>query len=101
VELIKAVAGERVAFGDGEPRVTMTRREALTRILWAMALGGDLAACRVLLEYMEGKPVQRVAAAVGQAELPAVTADQLAQAQAALVTWEVDKAPPCDGTARR
>ena len=45
----------------------MCRREALARLLWKQALGGDLAACRLLLEYIDGKPVQAVAAAVAHA----------------------------------
>jgi hypothetical protein len=53
-------------------------------MLWDMALRGDLAACKLILEYMEGKPLQRVAAALGPLEQPAFTADELARAQEAL-----------------
>ena len=80
-ELLRAVAGERIAIGDGDPPRRMSQREALAHLLWDMALRGDLAACRLILEYTEGKPVQRVAAALGHAEL---TADDLAKAEEAL-----------------
>ena len=83
-ELLRAVAGERIAIGDGEPRRRMSQREALAHLLWDMALRGDLAACRLILEYMEGKPLQRVTAALGPLEPPELTADELARAEAAL-----------------
>jgi hypothetical protein len=80
-ELLRAVAGERIAIGDGDPPRKMTQREALAHLLWDMALRGDLAACKLILEYMEGKPLQRVAAALGSLELPELTADDLARAE--------------------
>jgi hypothetical protein len=83
-ELLRAVAGERIAIGDGEPPRRMSQREALAHLLWDMALRGDLAACRLILEYMEGKPLQRVTAALTQLEPPELTADELARAEAAL-----------------
>jgi hypothetical protein len=84
-ELLRAVAGERIAIGDGEPPRRMSQREALAHLLWDMALRGDLAACRLILEYMEGKPMQRFEAALGALQQPEMTADELAQAQAALL----------------
>ena len=83
-ELLRAVAGERIAIGDGEPPRRMSQREALAHLLWDMALRGDLAACRLVLEYMEGKPLQRVAAALGPLEQIELTADDLARAEEAL-----------------
>jgi hypothetical protein len=85
-ELLQAVAGERIAVGDGDAR-RMSQREALAHLLWDMALRGDLAACRLLLEYMEGKPLQRVTAALGPLEQPELTADDLARAEEALLEW--------------
>ena len=89
-ELLRAVAGERIAIGDGEPPRRMSQREALAHLLWDMALRGDLAACRLILEYMEGKPVQRVEAALGRLEQPEMTADELARAEQALLEENYD-----------
>jgi len=89
-ELLRAVAGERIAIGDGDPPRRMSQREALAHLLWDMALRGDLAACRLILEYMEGKPVQRVEAALGRLEQPEMTADELARAEQALLEENYD-----------
>jgi hypothetical protein len=86
-ELLRAVAGERIAIGDGEPRRRMSQREALAHLLWDMALRGDLTACRLILEYMEGKPLQRIAAAVSSGEPPKVTADELGEVTNDLLEW--------------
>jgi hypothetical protein len=86
-ELLRAVAGERIAIGDGDPPRRMSQREALAHLLWDMALRGDLAACKLILETMEGKPLQRVAAALGPLEQPDLTADELARAQEGLLEW--------------
>ncbi len=86
-ELLRAVAGERIAIGDGDPPRRMSQREALAHLLWDMALRGDLAACKLILEYMEGKPLQRVAAALGPLELQELTAADLARAEEALLEW--------------
>ena len=80
-ELLRAVAGERIAMGDGDTLRKTSQREALAHLLWDMALRGDLAACKLILEYMEGKPMQRVTATLGPAEQPEFTADELARAQ--------------------
>jgi hypothetical protein len=85
IELLRAVSGERIAIGDGDAPRRMSRREALAHALWDRALRGDLTASRLILEYMEGKPVQRVEATVGQREDPKMTADDLAQAEQALL----------------
>ncbi len=87
-ELLQAVAGERIAIGDGDPPRRMSQREALAHLLWDMALRGDLAACRLVLEYMEGKPLQRVVAALSPLEQPRISADELAQATSALEEWQ-------------
>ena len=85
VELLRAVSGERIAIGDGDPPRRMSQREALAHLLWDMALRGDLTACRLILEYMEGKPLQRVAAALARPEQLDMTADELGRATAALL----------------
>ena len=84
-ELLRAVAGERIAIGDGDPPRRMSQREALAHLLWDMALRGDLAACKLILEYMEGKPLQRVAATLAPAEQPEFSADDLARAEEELL----------------
>jgi hypothetical protein len=96
-EALRAVGGERLpgtTNGEGttnesKRRVRLTGREALARRLWEQALGGDLAASRLVLEYTEGKPVQRIAAQVrGCIELmPPLTDEELAGALAALAEW--------------
>jgi hypothetical protein len=86
-ELLRAVAGERIAMGDGDTPRRMSQREALAHLLWDMALRGDLAACRLILEYMEGKPMQRFEATLDRPEPPELTADDLAQAEASLLEW--------------
>jgi hypothetical protein len=95
-ELLRAVAGERIAIGDGEPHRRRSLREALAHLLWDMALRGDLAACRLILEYMEGKPVQRVAAEVRASGQPEANADEMANATAGLEAW-LDSLAPGDG----
>jgi hypothetical protein len=89
-ELLQAVAGERIAIGDGDPVRRMSQREALAHLLWDMALRGDLTACRLLLEYMEGKPLQRVEAALGPLRQPDLTADELARAEQRLLEWRIE-----------
>jgi hypothetical protein len=59
--------------------ITCTRLERLLRVLWTMSLDGDLRAMRCLLEYMEGRPVQVVAAAMAQEGEARVSADELAK----------------------
>lgn len=88
-ELMRAIAAERVAFEDRAgakdeaPEVSLlTRRERLVRVLWTMALDGDLAACRMLLEYMEGKPTQRMETQATQEVR--MTAATLAEAESRL-----------------
>jgi hypothetical protein len=93
-ELLRAVAGERIAMGNGDTPRRVSQREALAHSLWDKALRGDLAACKLILEYMEGKPVQRVEARVDRPEQPELTADEMALAQAALLEWLYCGSPP-------
>jgi hypothetical protein len=71
-ELARAIAQEKVEFTDGSPadgnaeQAVYSRLERLLRVMWTMALDGNLSAIRCLLEYMEGRPVQLIAAAVAQ-----------------------------------
>ncbi len=64
------------------------RREVVEKI-FELARLGDLAACRLILEYLDGKPVERIQAEVG----PAVhfTSDDAAAAMAELRAWEEAK----------
>ena len=64
------------------------RRRVVEKI-FEMAEKGDLAACRLILEYLDGKPVERIQAQVG----PAVqfTSDDAAAAMEALREWEKSK----------
>lgn len=82
--LAKAIAREQIEFTDGQPNyltgpetATYTRLERLLRVLWTMALEGDLAAIRCLLEYMEGKPARQVVETARKAGAP-LTADDMA-----------------------
>jgi hypothetical protein len=77
-KLARQIAQEKVEFPDGEGLMVCTRLERLPRVMWTMSPDGDLRAIRCLLEYMEGRPVQLVAAAAAPGE-PQVTADDLAR----------------------
>ena len=61
---------------------------ALTKKHWAMAEGGDLAAARLVLEYVDGKPVERVEGTLTVARMEPFTAGEAAQAMAELAAWE-------------
>jgi hypothetical protein len=69
---------------DGMPR----KRKLLERI-WEMAERGDLAAARLILEYVDGKPVEHIEAEVG----PAVyfTSDDAAEAVARIKEWQAGR----------
>ena len=96
-ELVERIGKERVRFGSeregpaGEPidAVDMTRFEALARVLWNKAIFEEnLPAVVAIIERLEGKPVQPVAAKVGAATGAApFTADEMAQAQRELADW--------------
>jgi hypothetical protein len=67
-ELARLIAQEKVAFDDDGELTVCSRLERLLRVLWTMSLEGDLRAMRCLLEYMEGRPVQVVAATVARVD---------------------------------
>jgi hypothetical protein len=93
-ELARAIALERVQFGDGSEAIVCTRLERLLRVLFTMALDGDLRATRCLLEYMEGRPAQVVTTSLIQEVRAPLTADQivglLAEALARVETWRLE-----------
>ena len=70
----------------------LARKQALVNKIWEMAENGDLAAARLILEYVDGKPVERIEAAIG----PRVhfTADDAAQAAVELRAWEAAHPAP-------
>jgi hypothetical protein len=64
--------------------------EALCQTLFDMAIGGDVAAAKVILEYLEGRPVARVQAAAAHpagTSLPLFTADEATEAERKLHAW--------------
>ncbi len=85
----RAIGQERVTFTDGsaedgaQETAEYTRLERLARVLWTVSLNADLRAMRLLLEYIEGKPVQTVAATVKPGGVRTITADEMVQALAA------------------
>jgi len=83
---LRAVGAERLAANPRTRRVSS--RELLARKLWQMALSGDLAACRLLLEYSEGRPGARAMMAAGDRGAPVEpTPAEAADADAELVAW--------------
>ncbi len=78
---------EEIGSRVGEDGVAL-RRQVVEKI-FEMARKGDLAACRLILEYLDGKPVERIRAQVG----PAVhfTSDDAAAALAELRAWEAQR----------
>lgn len=96
-ELARAIALEQVAFTAEGETVICTRLERLLRVLWTMALDGDLRAVRCLLEYMEGRPVQMVAASIVSEVKPELSADMMARllagALARIEEWRKEEAP--------
>ncbi len=63
----------------------MARLEELVRKLYDLAIGGDVAAAKLLLAYIEGTPVERVQATVGA--LPPFNADEAAEAERRVVDF--------------
>jgi hypothetical protein len=92
-ELARAIAVERVAWTDGDETVVCSRLERLLRVLFTMACDGDLRAVRCALEYLEGRPVQLVAAEVVRDVERPLTADAmagvLAEALARVEAWRL------------
>ena len=76
-EMARLVAHERIEFDDQGEVGEYTRLERLVRVLWTAALDGDLGAARLLIEYMEGRPVEVVAASV-EGRIRNVNGDELA-----------------------
>ncbi len=75
---------EKLGQGKRE-NIPLTRLEELVRKLYELAIGGDVAAARVIRAYVEGMPVERVQAEVGS--MPPFTADEAAAAQARLLEF--------------
>ncbi len=71
----------------GEGGVAL-RREVVAKI-FEKARKGDLAACRLILEYLDGKPVECIQAQAGRAV--EFTSDDAAAAMEALREWEKSK----------
>ena len=76
-EMARLVAHERIQFDDDGEAGEYSRLERLVRVLWTAALDGDLGAARLLIEYMEGRPVEVVAASV-EGRIRNVNGDELA-----------------------
>ena len=82
-ELARAISLERVAFADGDEEIVCSRLERLLRVLFTKAIeDSDVRATRCLFEYMEGRPVQMVAATIKSEGGGSVSADELAKALA-------------------
>jgi ribosomal protein L12E/L44/L45/RPP1/RPP2 len=74
-------------LGDTRTEKGITRKEALGERLWEMALNGEMAAIRLIIEYLDGKPLQQMVAEVSQAMAP-FTATEAAEAEQDLSLWE-------------
>lgn len=79
-ELARAISQEKVEFVDDSERALYTRLERLLRVMWTMALDGDLKAIRCLLEYMEGRPAQMVAAGAANEDVAQPMTEEQVQA---------------------
>jgi hypothetical protein len=66
----------------------MSAREAVCMQLLVRALEGDMAAIRLVLEYTDGKPTQRVEGSMTLQAMAPFTSDEAAAAQARLAAWE-------------
>lgn len=82
-ELMERIGAERdqVARPDGLAPVAMTKRERLVRELYGRALAGELAAIRLVLEYLVGKPGIKKDPLGALGTPPPYTADEFRQAQ--------------------
>jgi hypothetical protein len=70
----------------------MSAREALCLQLVTRALEGDMTAIRLVLEYTDGKPAQRVEGSMTVQVMPPFTSDEAAVAHAELSAWEKEDA---------
>jgi len=66
----------------------MSAREALCLQLLTRALEGDMTAIRLVLEYTDGKPAQRVEGSMTVQVMAPFTSDEAAVAHAELAGWE-------------
>jgi hypothetical protein len=66
----------------------MMLKEALGMTLWEHALSGDLQAAKLLLEYLVGKPLQRVKRSADFSHFAAFGPADQARAAAAVAEWE-------------
>jgi hypothetical protein len=67
----------------------VARKRKLLERIWEMAEGGDLAAARLVLEYVDGKPVEHIEAQVGPALY--FTSDEAAEAMARIERWQAGR----------
>ena len=57
----RALSTMLLTLGSGKADGSdITRRRQLAETVWKMALGGDLAAAKLIYEYCDGKPTQRL-----------------------------------------
>jgi hypothetical protein len=86
-------------MAEGVTASGVTHKQVVVAKIWEMAEGGDLAAARLVFEYVDGKPVERVEATIE----PAVrfTGDDAAAALAELRAWEAAQAGGESGEVRR
>jgi hypothetical protein len=57
-DILVEIGGEKLAADVEGIRIKKTKLEWLGQKLWSLALGGDMAAVRELLDRMMGKPAQ-------------------------------------------
>jgi hypothetical protein len=67
----------------------VARKRKLLERMWEMAERGDLAAARLILEYVNGKPVEHIEAQVGPTLY--FTADDAAEASARFEQWRAER----------
>jgi hypothetical protein len=86
VRMIQKVGEEKIFYPpEAEGGVPMTRREALARVLWTRALrDGDLGCAKLLIEYVDAQAVAKTPA-------PAVTENDLREADKLLAEWRREK----------
>ncbi len=76
---------------EGQP---MSRVEEMCLKLLDLAIGGDVAAIKLALEYLDGRPVERVQAQV--TALPPFSADEAAEAERRLREFRARLAGPAE-----
>jgi len=79
IELLDRIGDELVRPPNAAEGGAITRRELLARVLWTRAiLDADGAATKLIIEYLDGKPGDTVAA---PGEAPEFNADDMALAE--------------------